>query len=117
MAGRRVEPILAEIVEAMDGIEAATKGKSIAEFKADWLLRHGVQRGIEIISEAARHLPDERLVAAPEIPWKKIRGIGNLLRHEYHKIADEIIWAVIQVDLPGLRLAVERIQKSLDAGT
>jgi uncharacterized protein with HEPN domain len=54
MAERRIEPILAEIIEALDGIAAATAGKTLDDFHSDWLLRRGVERGIEIISEAAR---------------------------------------------------------------
>lgn len=88
MARRKIGPILTEILAALDGIEKATAGKTLLDFQADWLLKHGVERGIEIISEASRHLPDEILVTAPEIPWKQIRGIGNVLRHEYHKVAD-----------------------------
>lgn len=45
----------------------------------------------------------------PEIPWKQIRGIGNVLRHEYHRIADPIVWAVVTDNLPALRKAIERI--------
>lgn len=79
MPPRRIEPILAEIAEALDGIEAATNGKTADDFATDWLLRRGVERGIEIISEAARHIPNDLLEAAPEVPWKQIRGIGNIL--------------------------------------
>ncbi|WP_163269766.1 HepT-like ribonuclease domain-containing protein [Chelativorans alearense] len=115
MAARKIRPILAEIVEALDGIEAATAGKEFGQFQSDWLLRHGIQRGIEIISEAARHLPSDLLALEPQIPWKQIRGIGNMLRHEYHRISDSIVWAVVTEDLPPLRRAIERIQISLDA--
>lgn len=73
------------------------------------MLKHGIQRGIEIISEAARHLPNELIAAEPDIPWKQIRGIGNVLRHEYHKIADPIVWAVVTDNLPPLRQAIARL--------
>jgi hypothetical protein len=49
-----VRPALRAILDATDGIQAAVRGKSLDDFSADWLLRHGVQRGIEIVSEAAR---------------------------------------------------------------
>ena len=111
MAERRVEPILAEIADALDGIATATRDKTLEDFSSDWLLRRGVERGIEIISEAARHLPDDLLKIAPEIPWKQVRGIGNILRHEYHKTSDPI--AVVTDSLPPLRLAIQRIQASL----
>jgi uncharacterized protein with HEPN domain len=113
MAKRKIGPILAEILEALDGIEAATAGKTLEEFQADWLLKHGVQRGLEIISEAARHIPDDLLALAPDVPWKQVRGIGNVLRYEYHKIADPIVWAVVVDSLPSLRSAMEIISESL----
>lgn len=87
MSQRKIGPILAEILDALDGIEKATADKTLQDFQDNWLLKHGVQRGIEIISEAARHLPDELLERAPDVR-RQIRGIGNVLRHEYHKIAD-----------------------------
>ncbi|MET3582212.1 uncharacterized protein with HEPN domain [Mesorhizobium robiniae] len=93
----------------MDGIGTATAGKTLDDFRDDWLLRHGVERGIEIISEATRHIPDDLIALAPEIPWKQVRGIGDILRHEYHKTSDAIVWTVVTDSLPSLRLAVERI--------
>ncbi|RUT87709.1 DUF86 domain-containing protein [Mesorhizobium sp. USDA-HM6] len=114
MAPRRIKPILAEIVAALDGIDAATTGKTLEDFRSDWLLRHGVERGIEIISEAARHIPDDLTALAPEIPWKQVRGIGNILRHEYHKTSDVIVWAVVTDNLPALRVAIQRILDTAD---
>ena len=111
---RQIGAVVSEIIDALDGIAAATAGKTIEDFSGDWLLRHGVQRGIEIISEAARHLPEDLLDLAPEVPWKQIRGIGNVLRHEYHKVSDPIVWAVVTDNLPGLRVAIQRIQASFD---
>jgi uncharacterized protein with HEPN domain len=74
-----------------------------------------VQRGIEIISEATRHLPAELKATRPdnEIRWPSIVGIGNVLRHEYYPISNAIIWKVIRDDLPPLKAAVEAIAASL----
>ena len=49
---RKVRPVLQEMLTAIEGIETAITGKTFADFQSEWLLRHGVQRGIEIISEA-----------------------------------------------------------------
>ena len=110
MAARLLGVVLADIIEAIDRILAATSGKSFVDFEADWLLSLATQRALEIISEASRHIPDERLERFPDIPWKRIRGIGNMLRHEYHKIADEVIWAVVTDSLVPLRAAVVMLQ-------
>jgi uncharacterized protein with HEPN domain len=56
---RKIAPILQEIIAAIDGIQMAIAGKAFADFQKDWLLRHGAQRAIEIISEASRHVPDQ----------------------------------------------------------
>ncbi|WP_199579117.1 HepT-like ribonuclease domain-containing protein [Bosea vaviloviae] len=114
----RRNPLVAvfDIETAIAGIVESTKDKTFAAFHSDWLLRHGVQRGIEIISEAARRLPPEVLAFHPDIPWPKIRAVGNILRHEYQSVSDEIIWSVVQNDLPELRRVMAEIRVRLEAG-
>ena len=87
----------------LPGIERSVEGKTFDDFRADWLLRHGVQRGLEIISEAARRIPADLQGTQPQIPWAQIVGIGNILRHEYHRVSDKIVWNVAQTHLPPLR--------------
>jgi len=111
---RLVRPALRAILEAIDGIETATRGKTLDEFRADWLLRHGVQRGVEIVSEAARRIPPELQSSQPDIPWAQITGIGNILRHEYHRVSDSLIWNVVQDHLPPLKAAVLAIEAQLE---
>jgi uncharacterized protein with HEPN domain len=110
---RLARPALRAILEAIEGVENATRGKSIEDYHSDWLLRHGIQRGIEIISEAVRRVPPELLATRPEIPWTQITGIGNVLRHEYHNISDPVIWNVVQMHLPPLKLAVVALENAL----
>ena len=64
-----------------------------------------VERGVEIVSEASRHLTDELKARHPEIPWQKVAGIGNVLRHDYESIAAPIMWKLAQADL----LALEKV--------
>jgi uncharacterized protein with HEPN domain len=98
---RKIRPILQKILAAIEGIETAVAGKTFADFRCEWLLRHGVQRGIEITSEATRHVPARLLAAHPEIPWDQVKGIGSVLRHEYHRISDRVIWTVaVQIGSP-----------------
>lgn len=52
------------------------------------------------------------LAARPEIEWKRVRGIGNVLRHEYHGLSDKIIWGVVTDELPKLRIAMEAINEA-----
>jgi uncharacterized protein with HEPN domain len=110
---RKLRPILQEMRTAIEGIEAAMAGKTFADFQSEWLLRHGIQRGIEIISEASRHLPPALIARHPEIPWDQVKGIGSVLRHEYHRISDKVIWAVVVERLPPLKAAIELMEASL----
>ena len=110
---RLVRPALRIILDTIDGIGAATHGKTIEDYSNDWLLRHAVQRGIEIISEAARRIPPELQATQPAVPWPQIMGIGNILRHEYHRVSDTVIWNVVVHHLLPLRTAIATIDSEL----
>ncbi len=104
---RRIDVVLEDILDAIAMIENAVAGYDRASFNEAQFLQRGIERSLEIISEAVRHLPGELLILRPEIAWSDIRTIGNLLRHEYWRIDPDIIWAVVADDLPPLRAAVE----------
>jgi uncharacterized protein with HEPN domain len=72
---------------------------SIEAFEADWRKRWLVERGVEIISEASRHLSDEVKARHAQISWSKVAGIGNVLRHEYEGVAPPVMWKLAQDDL------------------
>ena len=71
------------------------------------MLRDAVERGIEIISEASRHLPEDLKAEHPEVSWRNAAGIGNIIRHGYDVVDDQAIWNTIEQSLPPLRAAVE----------
>ena len=70
MAARSPVPRLTDIVEAIDHIREALVGLTLEAFEADWKSRWVVERGIEIVSEASRHLTEELKSRHPEIPWR-----------------------------------------------
>jgi uncharacterized protein with HEPN domain len=111
----KIGPILDEMLEAIDAIREATSGKTFAQFERERLTRLAVQRAIEI-SEAARRLPDTLLVRHPQLEWRKIRAIGNVLRHEYHRISDRIIWQVAQQEMDPLAAVLEAEKKLCGPG-
>ena len=93
---------LTDIVEAIELIREEMAGVTLAAFEHDRRKRWLVERGIEIISEASRRLTTEMKNRHPEIPWPKVAGIGNVLRHEYEDVAHDVLWHVVQNDLPAL---------------
>jgi len=96
------EPRLIDIVDTIERIRSVTHGVSLDAFVADWQKQWVVERGIEIISEASRRLSEDLKARHPEIQWKQIAGIGNVLRHEYERISAPILWKVVQHDLDPL---------------
>ena len=109
---RKVAHVLHDILEAIERVEEITRNTSLSEFEQSWKLRWLVQRAIEIISEASRAIPDELANTRPEIPWRKVRGIGNVLRHDYEGLSDRLIWNVVVDELPRLKAAIQAIAKA-----
>jgi uncharacterized protein with HEPN domain len=102
---RSLIPRLTDIIEAVERINGVLANVSLEAFENDWQRQWLVERGIEIVSEASRHLPDDLKARNPEIPWQKVAGIGNVLRHNYESIAAPVLWKLVQADLPILEKA------------
>jgi uncharacterized protein with HEPN domain len=103
-----------DMFEAVGGIEEAIKGKSYRDYQRSWVLRSAVERGIEIVSEASRHLASELKSQHKDVRWQDIAGIGNILRHEYQRVDSQIIWKVVKDDLPPLKQALLMMKASLE---
>ncbi|MBV9827879.1 MAG: DUF86 domain-containing protein [Alphaproteobacteria bacterium] len=102
MAERSAAPRLFDILQTIEHIRSVTAGIELTEFEADWQKQWLVERGLEIVSEASRHLSAELKARHPEIPWSKVAGIGNVLRHDYERVAPDILWNLVQGDLDPL---------------
>ena len=88
---RKVGHAIHDILEAVERVEEITRNKTLIDFESNWQLQWLVQRAIEIISEASRAILDDLTSRRPEIPWSRVAGIGNILRHEYSGLSDRII--------------------------
>src|SRR3954454_15035716 len=93
---------LTDIVEAIELIREEMAGVTLAAFERDRRKRWLVERGIEIVSEASRHLDADLKARHLEIPWPKVAGIGNVLRHAYETVAHDVLWHVVRDNLPPL---------------
>ena len=100
MPARSNIPRLTDIVEAIELIRSEMAGVTLEAFEPDIRKRWLVERGVEIISEASRRLSDDLKTRHPEIPWPKVAGIGNVLRHNYENIAAPVMWTLVRDDLP-----------------
>ena len=76
-------------------------------FSDDRKTVYAVTRCLEIISEASRRLAPAVRERHPELPWNSIMGAGNVYRHDYENVVDEIVWQTIEHSLEPLLRAVE----------
>jgi|SRR5271168_5032074 len=105
------------MLDAVGQIETYTRGKSLNEFRADRLLQDGVIRNIEILGEASRKLLDAGPDIAskfPGIPFAAIYGMRNQVSHGYFAIDLDVVWKVIERDIPTLRNELEAAIAKLD---
>jgi uncharacterized protein len=105
VAKRSPRQALEDISVEVAAIERFVADRSFEAYQSDGMLRRAVERSVEIISEASRKLPAELTEAHPDVPWKKIRDIGNILRHAY-PVEPEKIWEIATVHIRPLRAAV-----------
>lgn len=102
-----------DILDAIDYIEEDTAGHTFGSFSSSRQTQQLVERNLEIVSEAARRLPEEETAQEPQIPWHDVRGIGNLLRHEYRKVSSKELWDTVGQDIEPLKESVQRIRSRL----
>jgi uncharacterized protein with HEPN domain len=109
---RSVDHLVKDILTEIAFVKRVTKQHTLKSYAADDLTSRAVERALLTISEAVRGLPDDELRKQPEISWVAIKAMGNIIRHEYHKIADEVIWDTVQQNLGPLERAIKQIRAS-----
>jgi len=83
--------------------------KSRDEFMKDPILQDAVVRRLEIIGEAAGRVSTTTQKKHPKLPWQAMKGTRNRVIHEYDSIELDIVWDIIQLDLPNLITELETI--------
>jgi uncharacterized protein with HEPN domain len=99
---------LEHIRDALDDIVTYTSSGRAAFF-AERMRQDATLRKLEVIGQAVKNLSDESKSRQPHIPWKQIAGMRDKLIHDYFGVNLEIVWAVIEKDLPRLASAVREL--------
>ena len=100
---------ITDILQCIHKIRRFTKGYNFEDFQDDEKTIDSVLRNLEIIGEAARHVPAEIRAKYPQIPWAEMLTIRNIVIHEYHGVNLNIIWQTVKEDLPPLISPLNRI--------
>ena len=101
-----------DIIEASRRIQIFTKNYTLRQFSSDDKTFDAVVRNLEIIGEAVKNVPSSFRSKHPEVEWKKIAGLRDILVHEYFGVDVEIIWDIVQHKIPVLEKQVRAILKS-----
>ena len=111
---RECKAYLKDILEAISKIENCTKNISFNDFVRDELIKDAVVRNLEIIGEAVKNIPDDVKNKRPEVEWKKIAGLRDILIHAYFGIDDEIVWDVVKSRLLELKEKIAEIRSEIE---
>ncbi|ESS71261.1 hypothetical protein MGMO_114c00110 [Methyloglobulus morosus KoM1] len=102
-----------DMVGFSEKVIAYTDGLNQAEFTQSGLNYDATLRNLELIGEAATHVPEEVRVMYPNIPWRQIIATRNRLIHGYLGIDNDTLWSIIQTDVPSLLEELFAMQKDI----
>ena len=105
-----------DMQEAIDLIQQYTHEMTEVVFSQNRAIQDAVVQRIQIIGEAASHIPNIIREQFSDIPWKKIVAMRNLLIHDYAHVDEHEVWRVAKEDIPLLRPQLVHVKKSLDSG-
>ena len=90
------------MLEFSERVLSYTDGLDQKAFEADGLTYDATLRNIQLIGEAATHIPDEVREAHSDVPWRAIIGTRNRLAHAYLHISNIVIWSIVEDAIPNL---------------
>lgn len=90
-----------DILQSMNKIERYVHGLTFETFRESEMVVDAVMRNLEVIGEAARNVPSEVRQSHPDIPWRRMIGLRNIMIHEYFGVDLSIIREIVRTNLPG----------------
>jgi len=104
-----------DILEAIRKIKRYTENINFEEFADNELIQDGVVRNLEIIGEAVKNIPEDVKRDNPDVEWRKIAGLRDILIHAYFGVDVEVVWDIVKNKVPKLKEKIENILSKLDA--
>jgi uncharacterized protein with HEPN domain len=113
MSSRSAKERIQDILNAIDSVQSRTTGMSFEQFSQDETIVKAVLYDLIIIGEVAINVPADIQALAPELPWRLMSDMRNIMAHEYFQVNLRITWSTIQNNLPPLIHPLQQLQASL----
>ena len=97
---RSTKAYLADMMEAAENILSFSANLTYAEFVSNRMAHDAIIRNFEILGEGVKRIPFKFQRQHKNIPWQHMYDLRNFIVHEYFDLDEEIIWEIIQNDLP-----------------
>jgi uncharacterized protein with HEPN domain len=108
-SSRRWKFRIRHILEAISGAQGYVAGLTLDTFRADSKSVDAVLTKLMVIGEAAALVPAEVQDRHAEVPWRKMKGLRNVIVHQYDRVDVGIVWNVLHRDLPPLVPLLEEV--------
>lgn len=106
---RSIRLYLEDILASGAKVRRYTEGMSFEEFLADDRTFDAVIRNLQIIGEAVKNVPSDLRERYPQVEWRKIAGLRDILAHVYFSLENETLWDIVQNKVPPLLELVQQI--------
>ena len=111
---RSIEHFIDDILECIERNEQYSEGLSESDFVSNTEKQDATLRRLEVIGEAVKNIPEIVRKNFPDIPWRKIAGLRDIVIHAYFGIKPERIWKIIKQDLPSLKIQITQVKSNFN---
>ena len=115
MSVRDSRVTLRQLADFIDEAQGLVEGRTLEALASDPVRLRAFERVMELVGECAKRVPAELREKYPDVPWRQIAGMRDVISHAYEDLAYEILWSAAEKDFPKLRQEVERMVREFGA--